>query len=365
LPKHCPIHYSFAKIVLWQRIQNVTDNIVTDLTSIDKTPLLDVISRLAGKRILIVGDVILDEYLIGNAARLSREAPIPVLEFAARRVIPGGAANPAMNVAALGGLATQVAVVGDDLAGQELIARLQEASIDASGIVVDPHRCTTQKTRIVSQGSLRFPQQLARIDRVDRHSPAPEVEAAVIRQIETTIPLVDAVLVSDYHNGLLTPPIVQATLAAANKSKSLLVVDSQGYLDKYKGYDIIRANDRDTAAYLARPLRTEDDFETAVADLLESLDARGIVIGRGAEGVSLRGRNTPYHHFPAANPSEVFDVTGAGDTSAAMLTLGIVAGLNLAQAALLANYAAGLVVRKLGNATPTPEELKNVVQAQA
>jgi len=125
--------------------------------------LLRAIPRLAGHRLLVIGDVILDEYLTGNAARLSREAPIPVLEFAGRRVIPGGAANPAMNIAALGSAVTQIGLVGDDEAGRELIARLREAGIDASGIVTDRTRCTTQKTRIVSQGSLRFPQQLARL----------------------------------------------------------------------------------------------------------------------------------------------------------------------------------------------------------
>jgi len=324
--------------------------------------LLRAIPRLAGHRLLVIGDVILDEYLTGNAARLSREAPIPVLEFAGRRVIPGGAANPAMNIAALGSAVTQIGLVGDDEAGRELIARLREAGIDASGIVTDRTRCTTQKTRIVSQGSLRFPQQLARLDRVARHTPPPDVEAALIRQIRIAAPAADAVLVSDYRNGMLTPAIVRAARAAADENGILLVVDSQGELDKYRGYHIVRANHRDAAAYLRRPLRAEADFESATADLLEHLEARGVVIGRGAQGVSLRGRNTPYCHFPAANPTEVFDVAGEGDTSVAVLALGIVAGLNLAQAARLANFAAGLVVRKLGNATPSPAELRQAVE---
>ncbi|HEY85201.1 MAG TPA: ribokinase, partial [Chloroflexi bacterium] len=164
--------------------------------------LLNAIPRLSGKRILVVGDVILDEYLIGSAARLSREAPIPVLEYRNRRVIPGGAANPAMNIAALGSIALQVGLIGNDLVGQELRSQLEAFAIDANGLIVDESRCTTQKTRIVSQG--RFPQQLARFDRVDRHPPNAEIEAAVIHQIQAIAPGVDAVLISDYRSGMLS-----------------------------------------------------------------------------------------------------------------------------------------------------------------
>jgi rfaE bifunctional protein kinase chain/domain len=324
---------------------------------ISKDLLRQAIPRLSQHRILVIGDVILDEYLTGTATRLSREAPIPVLEFETRRVIPGGAANPAMNVAALGSQVTQIGLVGDDAAGEELINRLYEANIDASGIVVDKNRCTTQKTRLISQGSLRFPQQLARLDRVDRHPPDPTIEIAIISQLKIAAPTSKAILVSDYRNGLLTPAIVEAILAEAVKNGCLLLVDSQGNLDKYQGYHIIRANRPDTEAYFKRPLQTEADYEAATAELLAQLKTKGIVIGRGPQGVSLQGCDIPYHHFRPANVTEVFDVTGAGDTSIAVLTLGLVAGLGLAQAALLANYAAGLVVQKLGNATPTPDEL--------
>lgn len=327
-----------------------------------KTILLRTIPHLSGHRILVVGDILLDEYLVGTAARLSREAPIPVLEFESRRIIPGGAANPAMNVAAMGSLAVQIGLVGEDEAARELVAHLQESRIDAAGIVIDPDRCTTCKTRIVSQGSLRFPQQLARLDRVDRHPPPAAIEAAVIGQIDAAAPNSDAILVSDYGNGLLTPAVVAAIKAAARRHGCLALVDSQGRLDKYRGYDIIRANHRDTARYLDTSLKTEAEFERTTGLLLGRLQSQGVVIGRGAEGVSLRGRDTPYRHFPPANRREVFDVTGAGDTSIALLALGLVAGLDLALAALLANYAAALVVQKLGNATPTPDELRAAIE---
>lgn len=329
----------------------------------DTVRLMQVIPRFARQRVQVVGDVVLDEYLIGRAERLSREAPIPVLELVERKTIPGGAANPAMNVKALGGEASLVALVGDDAAGKELVARLRTAGIDASGIIKEASRRTTQKTRIVAQESFRFPQQLARLDRVDRHPPDAEIEEKIILQLKIGAPVASAVLLSDYRNGMMARAVVEAAIATTTDAGNLLIVDSQGELDKYRGCDVIRANDRDTADFLNRPLATEADFEAATADLLEMLDVRAVVIGRGADGVSLRGRNTPYHHFPAANPEEVFDVTGAGDTSVAVLALGIVSGLDLAQAAFLANIAAGLVVRKLGNASVSPDELRQAVES--
>jgi len=304
----------------------------------------------------------LDEYLVGKAVRLSREAPIPVLEFESRRTVPDGAANPAMNIARLGSHALQLGLVGDDDVGRELVAHLRAGGIDAGGIIIDTDRATTQKTRIVSQINFRFPQQLARLDRVDRHPPIPTIESAVIVALTQMMPTVDAVLVRDYRSGMLTPHIVQAVLTEAPRHGCLTCVYSQGNHDKYRGFDIIRANQHDTETYLGRSLRSEDEFADAMSDLLDHLAAQGIVIGRGAEGVSLLGKDVAYHHFRPANLTEVFDVIGAGDTSIAVLTLGLIAELDLAQAALLANYAAGLVVQKSGNATPTPAELRQAIQ---
>ena len=330
--------------------------------TIDTDTIIDIIPRFHTIRIAVVGDVILDEYLIGLPERLSREAPIPVLELSERKTIPGGAANPAMNLAALKAETTIIGLVGKDDAGKELITRLRAANLDASGIVKDSNRQTTQKTRIISQGGFRGAQQLARLDRVDRHPPASDIEENLIIQLKMAAAVSSATLLSDYRNGMITRAMVEAAIEATRNSGTLLVVDSQGELEKYSGCDVIRANDRDVSAYLGRPLHTEADFERATAELLDVLDTHGIVIGRGAQGVSVRGQRTPYHHFPAANLTEVYDVTGAGDTSVAILALGIVAGLDLAHAVFLANVAAGEVVRKLGNATLSAEDLARAVK---
>ena len=324
---------------------------------VDKHELSRSLPKLAGRRVLVVGDVFLDEYISGQATRLSREAPIPVLEFVGRRYVPGGAANPSNNIVALGGIAYQVGVIGDDEAGQTLLAKLREAGIDTAAVVTDPSRPTTTKTRIVAQGSLRFPQQLARIDHLDRRPVAGEVEKAIVAHLEALVPQVDAVLISDYRTGVASEAIVTATLRSAHQHGKLATVDSQGNLRKFSGFGLVKCNQREAEAVLGRTLSSEDDLQEAQEQLLAELEVQATLITRGPEGISLLGHDQPYAHIPAANVSEVFDVTGAGDTVIAVATLALAAGLDLLSAAHLANYAAGLVVRKLGNATATPEEL--------
>jgi rfaE bifunctional protein kinase chain/domain len=326
----------------------------------DKRSLIGLLPRLRGRRIVVVGDVFLDEYVVGRATRLSREAPIPVLEFERRFYLPGGAANPSSNVVALGGVARQVGVVGEDEAGQQLLQKLREAGIDATGVVTDPSRPTTTKTRIVAQGSLRFPQQLARIDHLDRQPVGEDVERALIAHLETLVPQADAVLVSDYRTGVVSEAVVAAVLKVARRYERLASVDSQGNLHKFHAFDLVKCNHAEAQAVTGRTLSSEDDFQRAGETLLEELGAQAVVITRGPEGMSLMGTGPlfqEYTHLPAANRSEVFDVAGAGDTVIAVLTLALAAGVDLLAAARLANYAAGLVVRKLGNATATPEEL--------
>jgi rfaE bifunctional protein kinase chain/domain len=323
--------------------------------------LLEAIGQLAGHRVLVIGDIFLDEYLIGRPTRLSREAPVPVLEFSERRTLPGGAANPACNIAALRAKAVQIGIVGADEQGRELLIRLKEAGIDIGGIVVDSSRPTTVKTRIVAQGSLRFAQQLARLDRLDRRPPDGAVQDEVLARLADLAPAVDALLISDYRTGLVTSRLVAVCRELAREHKLLLTVDTQGELDKYHGFDLLKCNQHEASAALGYSLEAEEDFRTVTRRLLSKLEAGAIIITRGQQGMSVRGENAdkkvPYTHIMAANASEVFDVTGAGDTVIAVATLGLVAGLSLLTSARLANYAAGLVVRKLGNATPTPEEL--------
>jgi rfaE bifunctional protein kinase chain/domain len=324
---------------------------------IAQADLLVLLPRLAGKRILVVGDVFLDEYIAGRATRLSREAPIPVLEFEERRTLPGGGANPAMNVVALGGSAIQIGVIGDDEAGQTLRAQLEQAGIDPSGLVTDPARMTTTKTRIVSRGSLVFPQQLARIDRVDRSPLSHDIEMEVVMRIAACAPRVDALLVSDYQTGLVTRGVIAAVKTAAQRHHLLRTADAQGELLKYRGFDLVKCNRHEAMATLGQLLQDDADYAEAATQLRHDLDLGAMLITRGPDGLTL-AHTGGVLHLPAANRSEVFDVTGAGDTAIAVATLALAAGADLPAAAALADYAAGLVVRRLGNATPTPAELE-------
>ena len=280
-----------------------------------------------------------------------------MLEFSRRFELPGGAANPAHNICALGGTAHMVGVIGRDAEGERLVAMLQEAGIHTEGVVVDPDRPTITKTRVVAEGTLVFPQQVARIDRQVRRPVKGSVEEAINLHLQRFIPQVDAILVSDYKSGVVSSAILGIVRGQARHHHKIVTADSQGDLHHFAGFDVIKSNRRETERTLGRSLEKEADFRWAGGHLLDELGAQAVLITRGGEGMSLASREEGYVHIPAANRSEVFDVTGAGDTVIAVLTLALSAGATVLQAAHLANYAAGMVVRKLGNVTPTMEEL--------
>ena len=324
------------------------------------TDAAEQVARLSRPRVLVAGDVVLDEYLYGRPTRLSREAPIPVLELTRRATIPGGAANPAHNITALGARATLAAVVGDDPEGRHLIEVLRGAHVDPSCVLVDPSRPTTVKTRIVSEGLLRFPQQIARIDRISRTEVHERIVASLTALVEAHAAEADAILCSDYLSGLLTARLAQAIRATCMTRGLLWTVDAQGELDKYRGADLLRCNNDEASSFLRRGLEHEQDFASGLQEMSERLEVGLVVVTRGAQGVSLRGRDVPYAHLPA-HKVEVADVTGAGDTFIAVLTLALASGTAPLAAAELANAAAALVVRRVGNAVVTPDELRAAI----
>jgi len=209
---------------------------------------------------------------------------------------------------------------------------------------------------------LRFPQQVARIDHLDRRQVGAKLETELIAQVEGLVPTVDAVLVSDYQAGVASQAVVQAILSASRAQGKLCTVDAQGAFFKYAGFGLVKGNRQEVEAALGCQLESEEDYRLAGEQLLGQLDAGAAIITRGAEGVSAIAREDGYHHWPAANRTEVFDVTGAGDTVIAVATLALLAGASLPAAARLANYAAGLVVRRLGNAVVTADELAWAVE---
>jgi rfaE bifunctional protein kinase chain/domain len=327
--------------------------------------LAQFVPHLADHRILVIGDITLDEYLYGRATRLSREAPVPVLELTRRETILGGAANPARNIVALGSRAVQVGVVGADAEGEQIYALLAAAAIAANGVVVIPERPTTRKTRILAGEAPRLPQQVARIDRLDRSPLSAADEAQIIAALHAHVPGAAAVLCSDYQLGLLTPRVIATVRDLCARHGALFTVDAQGSALLYRGADLFRCNNTEAAAALGRPLLGEADYVAGLAELREALQARLVMVTRGPEGLSMVGADVPYTHVPAVQVSEVYDTIGAGDTFIAVATLALAAGLDGRTAALLANSAAALVVRRLGNAVVTPEELAGAVQNSA
>jgi rfaE bifunctional protein kinase chain/domain len=326
--------------------------------------LLPLINRLQGLRVLVAGDVILDEYLIGHATRMSREAPIPVLEFEERRLIPGGAANPAANISALGSTAVQLGVIGADAEATALRQVLQARGIDTSALVVDGGRPTTVKTRIMAQMGLRFPQQVARIDRLSR-APLPlAVEQQVRHLLQKQVHQVQAVLFSDYHAGLLSPGLVEAARQLAKAAGVLITADAQGELQKYAGFDVVKCNADEARAFLRRSLNDDESYASAARELAHELHVqRAMIITRGADGATLAAPGDGEHHCRAPHTTEVFDVVGAGDTAIAVVTLAMAAGAAAVDAVTLANIASGLVVRRVGNYAPGRDELAEAVRA--
>ncbi|MCC7208943.1 MAG: ribokinase, partial [Anaerolineae bacterium] len=323
-----------------------------------KTALLGWIDALVGRRVLVVGDVFLDEYLIGHTDRLSREAPVPVLEFERRITLPGGAANPAANVAGLGGAAVQIGVIGADENGAALHDSLTGLGIDASGLVVDATRQTTTKTRIMAHMGLRFPQQVARIDRIDRQPIDGEVEQSVVSAIQGGAPGAGAVMLSDYLVGMLTARVVAAAREACARHGALCTADAQGQLGKYAGFDVVKCNADEVSRFAGQALERDDDFAQTGAAMAARLGLRrGMLITRGPDGITVAEPDR-VTHLRAPRVEDVYDTVGAGDTVLAVVTLALTAGASLVEAAALANLAAAIVIRRVGNYAPTPDELR-------
>lgn len=319
--------------------------------------LKTLVDELAQRTILVVGDVMLDEYITGRPTRMSREAPVPVLELESRQYIAGGSANPATNIVSLGSRAIQVGVIGIDDAGRQLSEILGNRGIDASGVIACGDRPTTVKTRILAQMGLRFPQQVTRIDTVARHDIDGDTEAKIVAFVADQVNQIDAVLLSHYHGGLLTPSLVRQIRDICGRNEVLVTADVQGQFDQFTGIDVMKCNAADAQRFLNRALQTDADFSAAALQLQASLGIkRAAIITRGSRGATLACGDA-IDHCPAPRVSDVFDTVGAGDTAIAVVTLALAAGSNLIDAVMLANHASGIVVQHLGNYAPTPAEL--------
>lgn len=255
-----------------------------------------------------------------------------------------------------------VGIVGADDSGRRLRTELNRANVDDSGLVEAADRTTAIKTRILATHASAHPQQVARIDDLPPVQISELVEQQLVSRIEAHVPGADAVLVSNYRGGVVTPRVIRAVVETAGNAGIPTCVDTQGDLLTFRGFTLIKSNQPDAEAALGERLQHEDDFQRAGSRLLGELNARHAVITRGGDGMSVIGEGGSHTHLHPTNRTDVWDVTGAGDTVIAVLALGLAARIELVAAARLANAAAGLVVRRIGVATVSPKELLAALQ---
>lgn len=325
---------------------------------LDKEKLKSSLNIISKPSVLVVGDLALDEMIYGDAERISREAPVLILQHTRTKLILGGASNAAHNVATLNdGKVGVIGVSGDDYYSELLFDTFDKANIDCSKIVKDKDRKTIVKTRISGSITTSITQQIVRVDRQSKGPISSETEDKVIKNIEKVLPDYDAVILSNYHIGTLTDRIIKFTIDYANELGKVVVVDAQRDLGFYKNVSSMTPNLPDTEKSVGFKIETEEDLKRAGSKLLQETNAKSVLITCGADGMFVTKPGDDFTKIPVFNKSEVFDVTGAGDTVTAVFSLALAAGIDPVYSAVIGNLAASLVVRQFGCATTTVDEL--------
>ena len=333
---------------------------------IDAGRLLTLVDGFAGVRVAVFGDLIVDEFIYGEIARVSREAPVLILDYDSTEIVPGGAGNAAQKVAALGGAPSAIGVAGRDETGRRLLQALG-GHVDVRAVGRPTDYRTPTKTRILAGGIHSAKQQVVRIDRATR----PSLSESARRKIEAHFidfaSRADAVLVSDYGLGLVTPAAVaRARARSKGRGSCPVLVDSRHALLRFRGMTACTPNESEVehmfGIRIAENVRV---LERAGRELLTRTRAAAVLVTRGSRGMALFERDQPTVHIPIFGSDQIADVTGAGDTVIATMTLALASGGTFEEAARLANYAGGLVVMKRGTATVSAEELRQAVLSDA
>ena len=322
-------------------------------TAFEVKALHERIGRFAGRRLLVLGDVMLDHYLWGRCERISPEAPVPVVDVQRESSSLGGAGNVAANLAALGAEPVLVGVMGDDPHAQQMLDAFAERGVSTRALVRDPGRPTTFKTRILAQH-----QQVVRADWESRA----EVDGPALRDVldalTREIPRCEALVISDYGKGVVTRPVLELAMKLAREHKVPVAVDpKESHIDAYRGVSILTPNQLEAGYVMGRRIVDEASLMAVGWGLQERLDAECALITRGADGMSLFEKGGRYTHLPTV-AREVFDVTGAGDTVVSVVALSLAAGSGYPEACYLANHAAGVVLREVGTASCSPGQLR-------
>ena len=307
-------------------------------------------------RILVVGDIIMDEYIWGNVSRISPEAPVPVVDVQDQTKMLGGAANVLNNIISLGGRAILCGVIGNDPTGREILERLKTTGSATRGIVVEQKRPTSIKTRIIAHN-----QQVVRFDRESRKGIESESRDKLLRIVEEHRGEIDAVLVADYGKGVVSEALMKSLRGLLPDMSVPLAVDPKtGNFECYRGVDVITPNHYEAGAFSRIEIMDEDTLVRAGRQMLDELDCGTVLVTQGKDGMTLFEKNGEISHIPTV-AKKVFDVTGAGDTVISTFCLGLASGMDMKSAAVISNFAAGIVVGEVGTTTVKVDELRKVV----
>jgi rfaE bifunctional protein kinase chain/domain len=320
--------------------------------------LIDILRHFADQRIVIVGDAIADKFLHGSINRVSREAPVFILRHEQTETVPGGAANCAMNLVALGARVSLISVTGADDSGKELRAKLEAAGVDTAGIIVSEKIQTTTKVRILAGHSHSSKQQVIRIDYEGAPVGDEGIRAEILNKLKASIATANALVISDYNYGVVDADVAELIRAIADVP---VLVDSRFRLSEFSDFTAATPNQDEVENLVGSPIATSDELDRAGKDLKKRLGHRALLVTRGGQGMSLFDGDTDPIHIHAVGAQQPVDVTGAGDTVIATFTLALASGASFEEAARLANYAGGLVVMKRGTATVTAEELEHAI----
>jgi rfaE bifunctional protein kinase chain/domain len=321
--------------------------------------LIEIIRRFGDQKIVIIGDAIADRFVHGSISRVSREAPVFILQHQHTETLPGGAANCAMNLVALGAKVSLIAVTGADEPGNELRAKLETAGVNVDGVIASDKVQTTTKVRILAGHSHGNKQQVIRIDYEGARLDNDELRTALLNKLQPAINNANAVVISDYNYGVVD---AQSAELIRNNASVPVLVDSRFRLLDYPGFTAATPNQEEVENLIGAPIASAEQLERAAAMLKQRLEHRALLVTRGGEGMTLIESDAAPVHIRAVGAQQPVDVTGAGDTVIATFALALASGASFADAAHLANYAGGLVVMKRGTATVSAAELEHSIQ---
>jgi len=324
---------------------------------LDLRRITEIISGFGDARVLILGDIMLDEYMYGSVDRISPEAPVPVVNISSSKILLGGAANVAANICSLGGEALLLGTVGDDEAASKISQLLKTEKISDDLLVTDLTRRTTIKTRIIAHG-----QQIVRADREDRHEVNPDIEKEIISRFLSVADDIQAVIISDYGKGVINQSLLEKLMSVCLEKNIFVAVDpKETHFNNYQRVSLITPNHHEAGFAYGRRIHSEKNLIEVGNGLLKRLKAKSILITRGPDGMSLFTEDSEPTHIPTF-AKKVYDVTGAGDTVIAVFVAATCAGADLVESAIVANAGAGLTVGEIGTATVTTDDLRQELE---